>query len=479
MLRFTYILTTLLLIAGIVTAQPALEDAFPALSFDRPVDLQHAGDGSNRLFVVEQAGMIYVFANESTVPSASLFLDIKGKVNDEGNEEGLLGLAFHPSYRTNGYFYLNYTAASPRRTVISRFTVSQTDANAADPNSELILMEFAQPFSNHNGGQIAFGPDGYLYIATGDGGSGGDPQNNSQNRASLLGKILRIDVDAPSAGKNYGIPADNPYVNNDAGFREEIWAYGLRNPWRFSFDPVTGRLWTADVGQNRFEEIDIIERGGNYGWRIMEGFACYNPSSGCDTTGLVKPLVTYERSLGVSVTGGHVYRGSSVPELTGLYLYADFVSGRLWSLLYEGPGKVTNTLLLSTGQNISSFGVDEFQETYICTFGGSILKFTPTVTGIDALPLPAALDIETVHPQPALRSLHGSASVRIGVPHTAAIRLSLHDTLGREVRVITAGNYSGGWHTVTFNLNSLSPGVYFLALTTPDSRAAKKFLVME
>jgi hypothetical protein len=239
-----------------------LQEAFPNLSFSRPVDFQHAGDGTDRIFIVEQRGEISVFQNDTEVEDKTLFLNIESKVNDQGNEEGLLGLAFHPDYENNGFFFVNYTAASPRRTVISRFQVSATDPNRADESSELVILEFNQPYTNHNGGQLSFGPDGYLYIASGDGGSGGDPLNHGQRPETLLGAILRIDINKQEGGGNYAIPVDNPFVNNEEGFKEEIYAYGLRNPWRFSFDPQTNTLWTGDVGQNRAEEIDIILKGG-------------------------------------------------------------------------------------------------------------------------------------------------------------------------------------------------------------------------
>ncbi len=353
-----------------------VEEAFPQLTFERPVDLQHAGDNSKRLFVVEQRGVVSVFQNDADVEEKSVFLDIEAQVEDQGNEEGLLGLAFHPEYENNGFFYVNYTASNPDRTVISRFKVSSSDQNTADKASELILLEFDQPFSNHNGGQVAFGPDGYLYIAVGDGGSGGDPQGNGQNLKTLLGTILRIDVDQQEGQMNYGIPADNPFANNSEGFRKEIYAYGLRNPWRFSFDSESNRLWTGDVGQNRYEEIDIVENGGNYGWNIMEGFHCFEPSSGCDTEGLEMPIWEYERSEGdVSVTGGFVYRGQSISELEGLYVYADYASGRIWTLDHSDLDNPVNNEILKAPFQISSFGVDKDNELYICGFDGKIYRF--------------------------------------------------------------------------------------------------------
>ena len=348
-------------------------EAFPKLSFTRPVDFQHAVDGTNRVFVLEQGGTISVFSNAETTEVKFTFLDISHKIDDSGNEEGLLGLAFHPEYASNGFFYVNYTATNPNRTVISRFSVS-IDPNLTDPASELLILEFSQPFSNHNGGQISFGPDGYLYIATGDGGSGGDPQGNGQNLATLLGKILRINVNSESGSLAYSIPQDNPFVNNGSGFREEIFAYGLRNPWRFSFDSVTGWIWTGDVGQNDYEEIDIIEKGGNYGWNIMEGNHCYQPASDCNESGLKRPVWEYGRSEGISITGGFAYRGSEFPEFLDSYIYADFGSGKIWALNFSNINNPVNSLLAESGLNVSLFGIDQNQELYICSFDGKIYK---------------------------------------------------------------------------------------------------------
>ncbi|MEX0771394.1 MAG: PQQ-dependent sugar dehydrogenase, partial [Balneolaceae bacterium] len=288
-------------------------EAFPNLSFNRPVDLQHPGDGTHRLFVVEQSGVIHVFENDPSASEKSVFLDITDRVEDERNEEGLLGLAFHPDFETNGTFYVNYTtpgASDPDNrglTHISRFQVDADHPDQAVKESEEVILSYDQPFWNHNGGQIAFGPDGYLYIAVGDGGSGGDPQGHGQDRTTLLGTILRIDVDRQEDGNNYAIPADNPFAGNTQGYREEIFAYGLRNPWRFSFDAETGRLWTGDVGQNAYEEIDVVENGGNYGWNIMEGNHCFEPSTGCDREGLELPVWDYSQESGdKSITGGFV-----------------------------------------------------------------------------------------------------------------------------------------------------------------------------
>lgn len=361
---------------AMVAAKPgtlSLTKAFPALTFDNPTDMQAPPDETNRLFVLEQGGVIRVFENSAGVQSAKVFLDLRDRVAS-GGEMGLLGLAFHPDFATNRTFYVNYTAGNPRRTVIARYRQQQADPNLADPKEE-VLLTFEQPFSNHNGGQLAFGPDGYLYIGTGDGGGAGDLQNNAQNRKNVLGDWLRIDVNTTSGDRAYGIPADNPYAGNTEGFREEIYAYGLRNLWRFSYDADTQRWYGADVGQNRQEEINILEKGKNYGWRIMEGDSCFiNPV--CDKTGLTLPIATYGRSLGQSVTGGYVFRGQAAPSLVGYYVYADFVSGRVWKLKYDGAKTVENTMFLESGLNIASFGVDAQRELYALAFDGSIYRFT-------------------------------------------------------------------------------------------------------
>lgn len=361
----------------LVAKDLSLSEAFPALSFSSPVDLQNAGDGTNRLFVVEQGGLIRVFANDPAVGSASTYLDLTSKISS-GSERGVLGLAFHPRFSENGYFFVNYTKVSTGATVIARYQANPPSASTAELSTESVILEVAQPFSNHNGGGLAFGPDGYLYIGLGDGGSAGDPEGNGQDRGELLGKFLRVDVNSSSAGRNYGIPSDNPFVGNTSGFREEIWAYGLRNPWRFCFDPPTDRLWAGDVGQNAIEEIDLIEKGKNYGWNTMEGASCYEPSSGCVKKGKTLPITQYTHAVGQSVTGGCVYRGSAVPGLSGLYLFGDFVAGRLWTLRYD-PGKETIVReLLDTDLNISSFGRDEAGEMYLLSYGdGKLYRLTP------------------------------------------------------------------------------------------------------
>ena len=336
-----------------------------------PVDLQNPNDGSGRLFVVEQPGTIRIVTNNSLLPAP--FLDIHTQV-DFGGEKGLLGLAFHPNYSQNRRFFVNYdrVVSGQMQTVISEFKASSSNANQADPASERILLTVDQPFPNHKGGQLAFGPDGFLYIGLGDGGSAGDPLGNAQSLQTLLGKMLRIDVDHTSPGLPYAIPADNPFLNGTD--RGEIWAYGLRNPWRFSFDVPTGRLFAGDVGQDKFEEIDILQKGGNFGWNIMEGLHCFKPATGCNMTGLILPIVEYDHSEGDAVIGGYVYRGSAIPQLVGTYLLSDFQTGTIWGLTENPPGTWTRNQLLATGKNISSFGRDGAGELYVLDYNGTLLR---------------------------------------------------------------------------------------------------------
>lgn len=354
----------------------ALEPVFNGLSFANPVDLQSSPDRSGRLFVVEQGGVIRSFENRNDVTATVTLLDIQDRVLS-GGERGLLGMAFHPQFKDNGFIFVNYTAKNDGRTVVSRFTVSGGAAGQANPATEFVLLTVPQPYSNHNGGQIAFGPDGFLYIGMGDGGSGGDPDGNGQNLTTLLGDLLRIDVNSTSPGLNYSIPAGNPYVGNSSGFREEIYASGFRNPWRFSFDSAGSDLWLADVGQGALEEVNLVVRGGNYGWKIKEGTQCFSPPSGCSSTGLIDPVTQYDHSQGRSITGGYVYRGSSLPGLTGFYLYGDFITGRIWAVKKSGA-EVLNKELLDTSFAISTFGVDDQKELYLCDYSsGKIHKFVP------------------------------------------------------------------------------------------------------
>ena len=369
----------------------SVERVFPHLDFWQLTNLAQPKDDSDGLFVTEQGGLVRLFPNRADASNAMVFLDISDRVKSGHNEEGLLGIAFDPAYKDNGFFYLHYSASDPRRSVISRFSVQGSELGLADPESELVILEVPQPAGNHNGGQLAFGPDGYLYIGLGDGGWGGDPQGNGQNTATLLGAILRIDVSGARVGKTYRIPLDNPLVSTE-GARGEIFAYGLRNPWRFSFDILPGpvchgdsakamvngsvEIWAGDVGQNRWEEINLVRTGRNYGWKVMEGSGCYFPKDGCLATGLELPVHEYGREGGCSVTGGYVYRGSRLPALIGTYVFGDFCSGRIWGLGYDGISVTYKGLLADSGLNITSFGQDSAGELYILSRDGGIYQFS-------------------------------------------------------------------------------------------------------
>lgn len=333
-------------------AQPAiaLELAFGGQRFERPVALKQAPGDAGQVFVVEQPGRVLVVPAAGGPPSVAL--DIRDRVEDAPNEAGLLGLAFHPAFADNRTVFLSYTrrpAAGGLESVIAAYQV-RADATI-DADSERIVLTLAQPFSNHNGGDIAFGPDGYLYIGFGDGGAGGDPLNSGQDVGTLLGAILRIDVDRAAP---YAIPRDNP-LRARRGARGEIFAYGLRNPWRLSFDRLTGDLWAADVGQNRLEEVNLIVAGGNYGWNIKEASRAFR-DQGRSAAGLIDPVAEYGRELGCSVTGGYVYRGGRIPELDGVYLFGDYCSGRIWGVVTDPEGRRRVRELLRADARIASFG---------------------------------------------------------------------------------------------------------------------------
>lgn len=340
-----------------------------ANNLSRPLFLTFSPDETGRLFILEQGGIVRIWQNGRLLETP--FLDISDLVSCCG-ERGLLGLAFHPDFRKNSLFFINYTNRNGD-TVIARY---RANGNRAEAASAQILLTIQQPYANHNGGMIAFGPDGMLYIGMGDGGAGGDPSNAGQRLDTLLGKILRIDVNRSEGSRPYAIPADNPVL---AGRRSEIWSYGWRNPWRFSFDRQTGDMWIADVGQNAVEEVNFqsaSSKGGeNYGWRIMEGDRCYNPPQNCNREGLVMPVLTYTHNQGRSITGGYRYRGSAIPAFRGVYFYADYVSGRIWAATPQG-NRWQSREVLKTDLNISSFGEDAEGELYVIDHRGTVYRMT-------------------------------------------------------------------------------------------------------
>jgi glucose/arabinose dehydrogenase len=476
-----FVVLTALLLSTSLFSQVSFVNAFPNLAFTQPVSLTHAYDGTNRIFVVQQNGLIRVFANDSSASTASTFLDVTNKILT-GSERGLLGVAFHPNYEVNRYFYIFYTASGAGDIKISRFTTQSGNPNKADSLSELNLITLAHPtYSNHNGGCIMFGLDGYLYLGTGDGGSGGDPFNNGQNTNVLPGKILRINVDTASGGNNYGIPATNPFVGG--GGRPEVYTYGMRNPWRFTQDPVTGIIYHGDVGQDCWEEIDIIQGGNNYGWKIMEGFYCYNgvsPCNGtsCNQTGLTLPIKAYQNAgSDCSITGGYVYRGSRVPWLVGRYVYADYCSRKTWKLLYSG-GVVSDTSLIGTApSSVYSFGVDQNNELYTLTSSGVIYKFNDLVIGISGNNnnVPEGFSLEQNYPNP----FNPTTNIKFTTGTAGNVNIKIYDALGNEVAMLLSEYKPAGSYEITWNASNYSSGVYFYTLDAGNVSIQKKMLLVK
>ncbi len=470
-------LLSVLALALVFSQQTAHSDVTVELvvsSLNRPIYVT-APAGDARLFIVEQRGQILILEGGSV--SADPFLDIDSLATNISSfsERGLLGLAFHPDFALNRYFFVHYTDNSGN-TVIARYEVEAGNPNKADHSSAEIVFTTAQPFSNHNGGQIEFGPDGFLYIGLGDGGSSGDPGNRAQNLGGVLGKMLRIDVDPLP----YTIPLSNPFVDT-VGAREEIWAYGLRNPYRFSFDRTTGDLWIGDVGQNLWEEIDYqpaASAGGeNYGWRLSEGLHCFNPPSGCGLASHDLPVHEYGHGGGnCSVTGGYVYRGSEAPELAGKYIFADYCSGRFWALTLDGDTvssieNITSQLNPGSPGPIGSpagFGEDGFGELYVIdragTSTGEVYKIITDPTGIDGEEsFPATFSLSRLTPNPTATG----ARFEMAVDRPGLVSAEIYDVTGRRIRTILSEPRGAGVHAVDWNGESesgrrLGPGVYFL-----------------
>jgi glucose/arabinose dehydrogenase len=359
------------------------EPAFEKLKFDRCVGIAHPPDGTNRIFIIEQKGRVKWFDNKPDAAEATVALDLTDKVLSSGNEEGLLGLAFHPNFKTNHQIFLQYSYPQlgpnrkrdpDTRTVTARFVMDKSHVKIV-PESEKVILEIKQPYENHNGGVLQFGPDGYLYIGKGDGGSANDPHGNGQNMATMLGKFLRIDVDHPSDGKAYGVPKDNPFVGKE-GVLPEIWCFGVRNPWGYHFDRKTGELWSSDVGQDKWEEVNIIKKGLNYGWSVREGL---HPFGGKGEGPFEDPIVEHGHDVAKSVTGGCVYRGKRLKELDGIYLYGDFVTGNMWGLRWDGKKLLQNKLLFEFRlKQIATFGEDRDGDVLWSTFtDGRLYRFAP------------------------------------------------------------------------------------------------------
>ncbi|WP_026451877.1 PQQ-dependent sugar dehydrogenase [Aequorivita capsosiphonis] len=449
----------LLFTSCIVFAQEVTIELFKD-GFTQPLSLQHAND--ERLFIVEQGGKIKIIQINGTVNSIP-FLDLSGQISN-GGERGLLGLAFHPDYTNNGYFYVNYTKPNGD-TQISRFSVNSGNPDLADMNSELPILDYEQPFANHNGGNLAFGPDGFLYISSGDGGGGGDPGNRAQNINLLLGKLLRIDIDNPSGGNNYGIPADNPFVDNPNA-REEIWAYGLRNPWRFSFDFTDNTIWIADVGQSELEEINrvsTIEGGLNYGWRCYEGSQPFQNQNCPQASELTFPIAEYPHTNGkCSITGGYVYRGSLYQSLNGDYIFADFCTGEIGSILSDGNIMWSSNL---PGSWVS-FGEDVNKELYIIDLNGGIFKIKPAELGTEEFSIENSLSMT---PNPT------SGNVLFSLKDDRLQTILLLDIRGSLVS--SKENIFSNNHKIS--TESINPGIYFAKVISEKGFSAVKKLIIQ
>ncbi|MBI3110358.1 MAG: PQQ-dependent sugar dehydrogenase [Ignavibacteriales bacterium] len=481
-----------------------LERVFTNLSFNQPTFLTHAGDGSNRVFVTERRGVIHVFPNSPSVTAAQrkVFLDLSGRVESRvfgSGENGFFAMAFHPDFAQNRKFYVSYTDTmeghirtnkiGAMMSRVSELEVSQTNPDSADPGSERILLELEQPWDNHNGGQIAFGKDGYLYLSLGDGRAPNDTLKNGQNPMNWFGTVLRMDVDNQDPGLQYRVPPDNPYVGNTKGWKEEIYAYGLRNPWRFSFDRFSGTLWLADVGEKRAEEINIITSGGNYGWSIMEGLLCFRATS-CDMTGLTLPVFEYTREgkgNTVTVTGGYVYRGSnpSLAALQGLYIYGDYGFKAIWGLEYANGVVKSNIQITTSTQGISSFGEDESGELYVVGYGGTnsqIFRFVEdnaTDVRTPGSGVPTEFKLYPAYPNP----FNPTTQISFDIPHTEHVTITIYNLLGIRVAQLTNRRYETGRHSVLWDGRDEGGGVagsgtYLYSLEAGSYRRSGKMVLL-
>ena len=465
------ILTALVLVMPATTRAGDVFEAFPDLpDFAMPVGILDPMDGTDRLFVPELGGRVYVFQNDRGVSSRSLFLDISAEFTIVG-ESGLLGLAFHPSYGTNGYCYVTYVVDSPRREILARFTADPAHPDTVLADSKTVILEIPKSSLAHNGGQIVFGPDGYLYWTLGD----DLVIRYAQDLTTWNGKLLRIDVDQPTGSTAYSIPPDNPFADNGSGVHPEIYAFGFRNPWRFSFDPPTGRLWLADVGQNQWEEIDIVHKGRNYGWHRMEGNTCFQPSI-CDTNGLnlAAPLFVYPHDGSASITGGYVYRGPSAPSMVGKYIYADYVTGEIWALTWDGQNPPANELL-ATLSGITSFGVDGDGELFLVSFAGIVYRLFATTT----TQTPARSALIAVRPNP----FQSRTTIDFALAAPGRATIDVFDVAGRRVarisdHVVGARTSTVQWDGRGENGDRVGSGVYFLRLSLDGNPVDSRRLIL-
>ena len=457
--------------------------AFPFRSFAEPLYLTHAGDGSNRIFVLEKSGKAKVFPNDPSTNDVTVFFDLSSQLlspsDADYGETGLMSMAFHPDYANNGKLYISYVNSS-LMSVVSEILVS-SNPDSADLSTERKLLELQQPQRNHNGGHISFGDDGYLYIAFGDGFSEsardgishGDPHGHGQNPATWFSSVLRIDIDQQQDNLAYGIPTDNPFVGNQDGWKEEVYAYGFRNPWRFSFDRANGQLWLADVGDKKAEEINIVESGDNCGWNLKESFYCFEDLP-CDTTqwaSLSDPVFEYLRNVGESITGGYVYRGSDHPDLFGKYIYGDYDFKNIWALDYDGSSVVSNEQLSSNAGRIASFGEDESGEIYIVDLAGKIWTFQVTTNTSNETDFPTKSGLIELQSYP--NPFTDETRISFELSKSVSARIVIYNQLGQEIRsypeqIYQIGSHEKLWTGKTDDGSEVKSGLYFYSIESAD-----------
>ncbi|MDX2128991.1 MAG: PQQ-dependent sugar dehydrogenase [Chloroherpetonaceae bacterium] len=465
-----------------VNGQVTLTEPFSSLTFGNPVDIQNCGD--SRLFIVSQNGIIYI-VDRNAPTLRKTFLDIRARITS-GGELGLLGLAFHPNYTSNGFFYVFTTRGNssnptnqtnPLRIVVSRFSVT-SNPDSADSNSELILFSTSknQNNTNHNGGAIAFGKDGFLYFTIGDGGGSGDPQNNAQNLTNYHGKMMRIDVNQKDSGLEYAIPTSNPFASHPTN-RKEIFAWGLRNVWRFSVD-TTGEIWAGDVGQGQREEVNIIENGKNYGWRKYEGTLTYNTNDPV-IPDAVFPLHSYSHeNNNLSITGGYVYRGTQIPSLSGAYIFGDYGSGRIWSLRRNPSSSPTVTFLVQLSQSfsLSTFGFDNTGEMYVANVNnGRVFRLTGLLLSTPRSSNNLMFELEDNFPNP----FNPTTQINYTLARAGEIELNVFDVLGRKVSTLVSARQEAGRYSVTFDARDQSSGIYFYQLRAGGFLQTKKMVLIK
>ena len=477
-MRILYLSLLLFIVPALASAQYVqVQEVFPQNRFQAPVEMQPVPGRPGKVALVSQSGFVRILDMDSTAAAPVMMLNLTA-VTRLDNETGLLGLAFHPRYPAVNKIYVNYVAnlTPTYRTVIASFTVDT--ATLIAPFSSLdTVITYAQPFSNHKGGKLQFGPDSMLYIAAGDGGSANDPFGNGQNKNVLLGKILRLDVDHRDSGRHYAIPLDNPFADSAAPVRGEIYAYGLRNPWRFSWDMPTRRLWVADVGQNLYEEIDTVISGGNYGWAFVEGYHCNSSPVRCATPGLIKPIFTYIHSAinGQAITGGYVYRGTAIPWLQGQYIYSDYTGERIWGLALGPDTLVTNTQLMPpTGWLVSSFGRAHDDELYIMDYNqGAVFKMVADPTAVRPA-LDKRIPQAYAYPNPASDEI----TVEIDLAQDEYIRLYLWPVTGFQAVVpLLKTRCAEGKNKLTLSTQNLSPGSYMLEMQADENTLRRRIMI--